>query len=242
MTRLYQKIPLAIHQTIELDAKASHHVMTVLRASVGDSLVLFNGEGGEYHAVIREINKKKVVVQIKTFVPREAKSSLDLHLAQGIARGEKMDFIIQKAVELGVNHITPLITERCNVRLQEDRSEKRYLHWQSVIISACEQTGRNDIPHLSRPVRFDDWILTIQADEIFILSPHVEQTLADYPIAEKASILLVIGPEGGLSPSEIEAVMHHGGKPLHLGPRILRTETAALAMIAALQARNGDFC
>ncbi len=241
MTRIYQQASFAIHDIFLLDAKAAHHLMNVLRARVNDPVIIFNGQGGEYHAVIVNISKKNVEVRIDAFVLNDVESPLDLHLVQGIARGEKMDFIIQKAVELGVKKITPLITERCNVKLKEDRSEKRWQHWQSIIISACEQSGRNVIPALAPPIKFNDWLAAIKSSHCFVLSPHVTSTLSEYEFASHAAISVVIGPEGGLSEAEINAVIAQGGLPLRLGARILRTETASLAVLSALQARYGDF-
>ena len=172
ISRIYQPISLEVSTTIRLDEKASHHLARVLRAEVGDTLTLFNGEGGEYQAVIKKIDKKGVDVDVLSFLDREVESPVTICLAQGIARGEKMDFIIQKAVELGVNTIVPLITERCNVRLDTAREEKRLQHWRSVVISACEQSGRNRLPEVLAPVSLQTWLPTFTADMRFILSPH----------------------------------------------------------------------
>jgi 16S rRNA (uracil1498-N3)-methyltransferase len=238
MIRIYQAIPLVKNTTICLDEKASHHVARVLRAQVGETVVLFNGEGGEYRAVINGIHKKDVEVRIIEFVAREAESALEIHLAQGIARGEKMDFIVQKAVELGVRSITPLLTERCNVKLDGGREAKRALHWQAVAISACEQSGRNRLPQINAAVALDAWLATVKAEQCFVLSPHVEAKLTTP--AKLNSAALLIGPEGGLSENEEAAAIKHGFLPLNLGPRILRTETATLAAVAVLQGRFGD--
>lgn len=238
-TRIYQAIPLRLNQTITLDEKASHHLARVLRVNVEDNIIVFNGEGGEYEAVIKKIDKKTVHVDIVNFHPQDRESPLDIYLAQGIARGEKMDFIVQKAVELGVKKIIPLITERCNVRLDQEREEKRLLHWRAVAISACEQSGRNRIPDVSAPMALVDWLPQAKADKCFILAPHAETKLSE--TNKPASIALLIGSEGGLSEKEIDLACQHHFIPLNLGPRILRTETAPVAALAILQMKFGDF-
>lgn len=240
ISRIYQATPFHLQERLRLEEKASHHLARVLRAQVGDALTLFNGQGGEYRAVISHIDKKGVEVEIREFVAREVASPLQLHLAQGIAKGEKMDFIIQKATELGVSAITPIITERCNVRLQGEREEKRMQHWISVAISACEQSGRNDVPTIFQPISFMEWLPTIQAELAFVLSPHVSTKLDQHTLTSGNRIVLTIGPEGGLSPKEMDAASEHGFKPLNLGPRVLRTETAALAALSVLQYQFGD--
>jgi 16S rRNA (uracil1498-N3)-methyltransferase len=226
---------------VRLDTKASHHLAHVLRARLSDPLILFNGQGGEYHAEIQHIDKKGVEVRITSFVPQEVESSLNLWLAQGMARGEKMDFIVQKAVELGVKKIIPLVTERCTIKLNQEREQKRLQHWQSIMISACEQSGRNRLAEIEAPMLFEEGLYHLKADRCFVLSPHVQTPLPKELLAANASILLLIGPEGGLSEREIETAVQQGYQPLHLGPRILRTETAAIAALAALQTRFGDF-
>lgn len=240
--RIYQAGALQSQTVVTLDEKASHHLARVLRASVGDPLILFNGEGGEYAAVITEIKKKNIIAEVKQFIAREVESPIHITLLQGIARGEKMDWIIQKAVELGVNKIIPLITERCNVRLKDEREEKRVQHWQSVIISACEQSGRNKLPELTAPQIFNDCISQIEAPYRFVLSPHVDKKLMINKPHANDHIVLLVGPEGGLSEIEINSAMSHQFMALNLGPRVLRTETAALAAMSMLQSLYGDFC
>jgi len=238
--RIYQPINLKINNIIQLDSNATHHLVRVLRAKVGDTLTLFNGRGGEYQAVISHIDKKRVEVNILSFSAREVESPIHIQLAQGIARGEKMDFIVQKAVELGVTAIIPLMTERCNVRLDKERFLNRLDHWQAVITSACEQSGRNRLPSLIEAKTFHEWLASVPADHYrFVLSPHVEKKWpADIPHA--SNIVILIGPEGGLSEAEVELAVKNGFMPLNLGQRVLRTETASIAAIAALQSRYGD--
>lgn len=240
VTRVYQAIPIELNQQLCLDEKASHHLARVLRAKVGDQLIVFNGQGGEYEAVITQINKKNVLVNIANFILRDAESPINIYLAQGIARGEKMDFVVQKAVELGVKKIIPLITERSNVRLTNEREEKRLQHWQAVAISACEQAGRNYIPEILAPIKLTEWLGQVQADKCFVLSPHVQTKMPNNELSKGASIALLIGPEGGLSENEVDNAIQHNFIPLNLGPRILRTETATIAAITALQYRYGD--
>lgn len=238
ITRLYQSADLSLHQSLLLDDKASHYLLHVLRAKTGDSLTLFNGQGGEYKAVIDRLDKKAVTVKIQSFDAREVESPIQIHLAQGVARGEKMDTIVQKSTELGVASIIPLITERCNVRLDKEREAKRREHLQAVAVSACEQSGRNRVPTITAFADYQQWLPTSQSTLKFVLSPHVNNALPDLKNAE--SILLLIGPEGGLSNNEVDAALSHGFIPLNLGPRVLRTETASLAAIAALQWEYGD--
>lgn len=240
MTRIYQNCPLTEYSTVTLDELASHHLARVLRAKVGEKVVLFNGQGDEYSAVIQDIHKKTVCVEVLKKIQRDVESALDLSLAQGISRGEKMDYTIQKAVELGVKRIIPLFTERCNVKLDSERGEKRLQHWQSIIISACEQSGRNCIPDIHMPGTLESWLPTVTADHRLVLSPYAKSRLKDQPIQSSARVVLLIGPEGGLSDKEIALAEQFDFLPLNLGQRVLRTETAALAAISALQSVFGD--
>lgn len=240
ISRIFQPIDLTCGVMVQLSSQASHHLITVLRAKIQDDLVLFNGKGGEYLSTITQINKKQVSVQINKFIEREAESFLELYLAQGISRGEKMDYTIQKAVELGVKKIVPLLTERCTVKLDEERRAKKVQHWQSIIMSACEQSGRNQIPELLCPMMLEDGLSSVQADWRFVLSPIAVSQLKEMPIQKTQRVMLLIGPEGGLSEAEIGLAGQYGFLPLNLGPRILRTETAAVAAMAVLQYHFGD--
>ena len=239
-TRIFQ--PMVLHPgiVIQLNEQASHHLARVLRATIRDPVIIFNGQGGEYEGVIKQIEKKQVTVEITQHVAREVESPLEIGLAQGISRGEKMDYIIQKSVELGVKKIIPLFTERCNVKLDHARGEKRQEHWQSIAVSACEQSGRNRIPDILLPQSIDTWLPTVQADYCFVLSPHVEKKLKEWTIPATAKVVLLIGPEGGLNAQEIDKACKQHFYALNLGPRILRTETAAVAALAALQGCFGD--
>lgn len=240
VSRIYQPGQLQMDTILWLNDNAAHHLARVLRVAVGESLIVFNGAGGEYQAVITQITKKGVEVKVGQFISRDVESPISVELVQGIARGEKMDFIVQKAVELGVSRITPVITGRANVRLTGEREARRHQHWQSVVVSACEQCGRNTIPEVAAPVSLQAWLPVAKADYRFVLSPHVNDKLpAQIPAG--ATVILLIGPEGGLSDAEVAAAEAVGFQPLRLGPRVLRTETAALAAITALQCRYGDF-
>ncbi len=240
ISRIFQPVDLVCGSVIQLDSPASHHLVAVLRAKVNDGLIIFNGKGGEYTSVIIQVNKKQVSVQINEHIAREAESPLALCLLQGISRGEKMDYTIQKAVELGVKKIIPLFTERCTVKLDEERRAKRFQHWQSIIVSACEQSGRNQIPELLFPMTLESSLRSMQADWCFVLSPTAVSQLKEKPVQKHQSVILLIGPEGGLSDSEISFACQQRFLPLNLGPRILRTETAAVAAITALQCSFGD--
>jgi len=237
--RIYQTSTLKSYTTIRLDEKASHHVAYVLRAKPGDSLVLFNGKGGEYTGVINRIDKKYVEVEIKQFIAHEVESEVAISLAQGIARGDKMDVIVQKSVELGVQTIMPLITERCHFS-KSSAQQKRLAHWQAVAISACEQCGRNRLPSITAPIMFNEWIELAKADHCFVLSPYHAADMNFKNLPEIKSIILLVGSEGGLTDDEVHLAIHHQFSPLYLGPRILRTETASLAAISIIQAYLGD--
>lgn len=238
--RIFQSSSLSVATILRLDERASHYVAHVLRGKSGDKLTLFNGNNQEYAAIIQKLDKKGVEVEILSSMLRDVESPLKLHLAQGIARGEKMDFIIQKAVELGVTTLTPLITERCNVKMLGTREEKRLAHWRAIAISACEQSGRNTVPNIHSPIDLKVWMATNKNKLGFVLSPHVKGRLAQIDLNKNSLITLLIGPEGGLSTTEVTLAMQSGLLPLNLGPRILRTETATIAAITMLQSYYGD--
>lgn len=206
--------------------------------SAGDVLTLFNGEGGEYRATISSLGKKTVEVFIGEYSPRGCESPLKIHLGIAISRGDRMDWVIQKATELGVNSISPLFTQRTKVKLKGERADKKRLHWQQIIIAACEQCGRNRLPEINPLQDIASWMGSTRADRKLVLHHRAESEKghSDLP----ASIALLVGPEGGLSPEEISQAETIGYQPLKLGPRVMRTETAPLAAIAILQAQWGD--
>ncbi|WP_430455312.1 16S rRNA (uracil(1498)-N(3))-methyltransferase [Rheinheimera sp.] len=236
--RLYQPGPLKPGQSVALCEDAANHAGKVLRMQAGEALELFNGDGNNYAAVIVEVGKKQLVVDIQSSNENPVESPLQLHLGQGISRGDRMDFAIQKAVELGVSEITPLFTERCGVKLDAERLEKKREQWQKIVISACEQSGRSVVPPVHTPVTLEKWLG--QADNCLklTLDPWTNATIKQ--LAPTDRLRLVIGPEGGFSDREMAATTLAGFQPVRLGPRVLRTETAALTAIAALQLQLGD--
>ncbi|TQV74146.1 16S rRNA (uracil(1498)-N(3))-methyltransferase [Aliikangiella marina] len=235
--RFYAPITLAVRNELPLPKEASHHCIQVLRYSVGDSLILFNGDGFDYIAEITAIEKKSCAVTITEKINLENESPINIHLFQGIARGDKMDLIIQKSVELGVKYFTPIFTERSNVKLDNKRQEKKLVHWQNIAISACEQSGRAIVPKINPPVQ----IKNLPGDENtlhLILEPTATSRITDLP--KTKNIAVYIGPEGGFSPSDLDKLKSIGALGIRLGPRVLRTETAGLATIAILQTTFGD--
>ena len=237
--RIYTSAILNSGATIELDENAFNHSVRVLRLKQGNSLILFNGEGGEYEAELSDVQKKCASTNIGQFHDKECESPLPIILGQCISRGEKMDYTIQKAVELGVTEIAPLFSERCGVKLDEKRMEKRLRHWHSVIISACEQSGRNRIPELSAPMTIEAWLQQHESSLKLVLDPtsqHALRTLKKPP----QDVSLLIGPEGGLTDDEIAFAIKQGFTGIKLGPRILRTETAGLTALSAIQQLWGD--
>ncbi|PHQ79443.1 MAG: 16S rRNA (uracil(1498)-N(3))-methyltransferase [Coxiella sp. (in: Bacteria)] len=236
MIRIFQETPLGIGEDVCLDRFASQHLLTVLRLRKGEQFVTFNGQGGEYHVELVDEQKKCAVVHVVSHDPIDRESPLAVHLGQGLSRGERMDYAIQKSVELGVAAITPLITERCNVKLSAERLQKRLDHWRKVIISACEQSGRTRIPTIHPPQRMNDWI--DHCEGLRFICDFNESAQADTTKATKASLL--IGPEGGLTDDEMSYAHQNEFLSLSLGPRVLRTETATVAALTKLQMRYGD--
>jgi len=239
--RFHLPVPLTVAATLNLPEAAAHHAARVLRLRSGDGVTLFNGQGGEYAARITAIGKHAVTVAIEHYAPVERESPLPVTLVQAVSSGERMDLTIQKAVELGVARIVPVESERCVVRLKGERAEKRVAHWQQVVISACEQCGRNRIPEVRMISPLDVWLAAEASDALrWVLLPGAHTALRDQPRPQKP-VELLVGPEGGLTDAEADAAQRAGYQPVRLGPRVLRTETAAPALLAALQALWGDF-
>ena len=240
--RVYVATPLASGATIELPEGPFRHLVQVLRMQAGEPLVLFDGRGGEYEAQLSSVAKRSATVSVGAQREADRESALDLTLVQGISKGERMDFTIQKAVELGVTRIAPVTTERCNVHLDSERQEKRLEHWRGVIVSACEQSGRTRIPILDPVLTLAAYLGTASGTVRLVLDPQAGESLvvAVSTIDAAASIALIVGPEGGLSGAEIEQAGRNGVRGVRLGPRVLRTETAGLAALAVLQAARGD--
>ncbi|OOG48112.1 16S rRNA (uracil(1498)-N(3))-methyltransferase [Rhodanobacter sp. C01] len=239
--RIHVDLPLALDAELALPVQAGEHVARVLRLTTGDSLTLFNGDGNDYPATIQAVGKREVVVQVNARQTLANESPLPLTLAQGVARGEKMDLIVQKATELGVVRIVPLLTERSEVKLDATRAEKRLTHWRAVAASACEQSGRARLPEIMPALPLPTWLESLAEDGALRLALLPEATRSSRELRFAADGgLLVVGPEGGLGERDINALTAAGFDRLRLGPRILRTETAGLAALAALQALHGD--
>ncbi|MBA5636528.1 16S rRNA (uracil(1498)-N(3))-methyltransferase [Duganella sp. LX20W] len=236
MPRFYCPQPLAIGLDVTLPDTVAHHIQ-VLRLAPGELVTLFNGDGGEYSASLGHIAKRSVTATVKAHTAREAELPYAVTLAQALPEGSKMDWIVEKAVELGAAAIVPLAAQRCVVRLAAERAEKKLAHWQGIIVAASEQSGRNRLAQLGALQDYRQWITQHDLHRRVILSPRADQSLADWARHQAPQPLtLVIGPEGGLSEAEEQAALAHGALALGMGPRILRTETAGLTALATLNA------
>ena len=229
---------------VRLHPDAAHHAVRVLRLAVGEPIVLFDGLGGEFEARITRIDRGDVSVKTGAHVDVERESRLQVRLVQGLSSGDRMDITLQKAVELGVASIQPVATERSVVKLKDERAQRRVEHWQNLVIAACEQCGRNRVPEVSPLMNLPDWLAQLETpapdDEArVLLSPAAAVPLK--ALAPMPRMTLLVGPEGGLSPVETQLAQSRGFTAVRLGPRILRTETAALATLSAIQALWGDF-
>lgn len=236
--RLYVALPLAPGRELDLPPDAAAHLARVLRLGSGDPVVLFNGDGRDYPGELLAAGRHAARVRVESAGEPEGEPPLRLHLAVGVSRGERMDFVIQKAVELGVASLRPLFTERSVVRLDAARAERRHAHWHGVLVAACEQSGRRRLPALHPPQALADWLPTARGTAL-LLDPQAERSLATLP-APPGEATLLVGPEGGLSADERARAARSGLVPVRLGPRILRTETAPLAALAAMQVLWGD--
>lgn len=245
--RFYHPAAITVGQVTELSTENRHHAARVLRLRAGDLVTLFNGNGGEFSAHIENINKSSTTVLIDRYYNTDRESPLHVELAQAICVNEKMDWIIQKAVELGVACIQPITTAHSIVHLPHDRLSKRLQHWQKIVISACEQCGRNFLPQVLPLISLSEWLSQKRTsgppqDLYIMLSTIATERLRNLSIQPiNPRVVLVIGPEGGFTQEEDIAILNTGFIPLRLGERILRTESAALAGIAALQALWGDY-
>ena len=239
MPRFYCDRPLENGLLLSLPDAIARHVQ-VLRLKTGDLVTLFNGSGGEYTGTLTTIEKKNVEVMLKTFSAREAEPAHAITLVQGLPEGAKMDWIVEKAVELGVTGIQPLMCSRSVVRLDEERAAKKVTHWQGIMAAAAEQCGRNRLPSLGTPLRFNQWIHQQNMHRRVLLTPRATESLSAWARHQPPqAITLMVGPEGGWSEEEEQLAVHHGALCLGMGERILRTETAGLAALAALQALWG---
>lgn len=268
MPRLYVPLPLIAGDHLDLPEDAAHHWVRVLRARTGERVQVFDGQGNEAEAELVEVSKRGAQILIHQVSQPDTESALHTHLGQVMSRGERMDYALQKATELGVSEITPLVSERCELRLRgEDRADKKLSHWQRIIISACEQSGRTRVPVLHAPMALADWQTAVEADRRWVLAPVFASGVAQeangeaaaeqarsgmqgalpgtlpgsLPAADKPkSVAILIGPEGGLSDAEISAATKAGFAPWQLGTRVLRTESAPVAALTLLQWLYGD--
>ncbi len=237
LSRFYIAAPLSLGQHA-LPEEQAHYIGRVLRHGVGDAVQLFDGSGQEYLGQLIEVGKKSVRVELTEQLPGQPDSPLRVHLGQGLSRGERMDWAIQKATELGVAEITPIVSERCEVRLKDERADKRLAHWQQVAISACEQCGRSTVPVIHPPQLLVDWLAQVEAELKLVLHPVAEPLVSH---AKPASLAFLIGPEGGLNDNEVSQAVAAHFQAARLGPRVLRTETAAAVALSVAQQLWGDF-
>jgi 16S rRNA (uracil1498-N3)-methyltransferase len=240
LTRVYVPGPLTSGSRHTIAGDAANHITRVLRLEQGYPLTLFDGRGGEYAARIEAIRNGEVIVDVQERSASIRESALHLTLAQGVARGERMDWVVQKATELGVTRIVPVLTERTVVKLDAKQSERKLAHWQGIVVAACEQSGRDRIPEVAAPLDLHDFLhgIDLRATRL-LLSPTGTQRVNDLK-APEGGIVVLIGPEGGLTETEQRAALSAGFLAVRLGPRVLRTETAAVAALTLLQHQFGD--
>lgn len=241
ISRIYLPVPLEADTNVSLTKEHAHYLGTVLRLRTGASVVLFNGEGAEFEATVASLDRKGGELRVHTRHDPQRESPLSVCLALGISRGERMTYAIQKAVELGVSRIQPLITEHCEVRLDDERAEKRQHHWLGIVHSACEQSGRTRIADVGIAQTLDHWLASLgPGDDLRLaLDPRGALGWGDLP-THAAQLTLLVGPEGGLGNKDLAAATRAGFSRVRLGPRILRTETAAVATLVAAQMKWGD--
>lgn len=237
LSRFFIDAPLSLGQQ-ELPEAQAHYIGRVLRHAVGDAVQLFDGSGQEFRGELSEVGKKGVRVELREQFAGQAESPLRIHLGQGLSRGERMDWAIQKAVELGVAEITPIVSERCEVRLKDERADKRLAHWRQVAISACEQCGRSVLPVINGPLTLGEWLALVEAELKLVLHPVAEPLTSHAP---PQTLAFLIGPEGGLSDAEVAQAAAQGFHAARLGPRVLRTETAPVVALSVAQQLWGDF-
>jgi 16S rRNA (uracil1498-N3)-methyltransferase len=239
MPRFYCPQPLTLGATVDLPEAVAHH-LHVVRMQPGAGMVLFNGEGGQYRARLLDVGKKRASASVEAFEAVEVELPYAATLAQGLPEGSKMDWIIEKAVELGVSRVQPLAAQRSVVRLSAERAEKRQAHWEGVVVAASEQCGRNRLTQVAPLADYQRWMAQPDQSRRILLSPRATESLAGWARATPAqAVTLLVGPEGGWSEQEEAAALAHGALALSIGPRVLRTETAGLAALAVLAANWG---
>ena len=240
LTRVHVCGPLTPGHGHTIEGDAANHIMRVLRLRPGDPLILFDGRGGEHAARIEGFRRHAVIVEVGDRAATAVQSPLALTLAQGVSRGERMDWVVQKATELGVTRIIPVMTERSVVKLDAKQAERKRLHWQGIAVAACEQSGRDRLPAIDPPLGLIEFLANIATRATHVLlSPAASLRIADLPRPE-GSVVVLIGPEGGLADAEQQAALTAGFVGVRLGPRVLRTETAAVAALTLLQHQFGD--
>ena len=236
--RLFTDNAMHVGKQVVLESGPSQHLLKVLRCRLGESCYLFNGNGIDYFAQLDEVRSKQAVLTVRRADAVQNESPVDIHLVQGVSRGERMDYAVQKSVECGVASITPLLTERCNVKLSGERALKRQRHWQAIAVSAAEQCGRARVPQVGVPVKFGDWLLHNRLPGV--IADTSQQPNRNWGAQVKGELVLLIGPEGGFSSEELSHCWASGIYSMSLGPRILRTETACVVALTQLQLRFGD--
>ncbi|MFN4366653.1 MULTISPECIES: 16S rRNA (uracil(1498)-N(3))-methyltransferase [Acinetobacter] len=232
MPRFYIDADLTIDVSLELTETVFHHWVKVLRAQVGESATLFNGQGGEYDVTLTEVDKKSATVSVNAFNPANRTPKFQALLGQVMSKGDRMDYAIQKAVELGVSEIQLLTSDRCEMRLKYDRDQKKLDHWQGIAIAACEQCGLNIVPKILAPISLEKWLDTELPNTKLVLAPNKDET--DVLAEATLDLVLLIGPEGGLSEAEISAANQKGFLNWCIGERVLRTETAPVVALSIL--------
>lgn len=240
LTRVYVDAALEVGTRITLTGGAAGHLTRVLRLRPGAAVTLFNGRGGEHAASIERVQGNAVTVAVGEHEAIERESPFPLTLAQGVSRGERMDLVVQKATELGVSRLVPVLTERSVVRLDDEQGDRKSSHWRAIAIAACEQCGRNRLPEVALPVQLREFLRQPAGDSVrLLLSPSATRRIEAVP-RPASGVTVLIGPEGGLSDAEQEDVLTAGFTAANLGPRVLRTETAAIAALTLLQREFGD--
>ncbi len=238
--RFYVSDALSVGQAFPLPDTTFRHAIQVLRLNVGEPLILFNGTGGEYLAQLTSVSKRTAAITIESHAATDPESPLQLTLVQAIIKPDKMDFALQKAVELGVSTIQPLTTQRSVIRIGKEKADKKMQHWEGIMQAACEQSGRTRLPQLTAPLELDDWLEQPVDGSRLILAPGDYPRINSLALDLPTPISLLIGPEGGFTDNEVALCLQAGVMPVSLGPRILRAETASITALALLQHRYGD--
>ncbi|MFT2111809.1 16S rRNA (uracil(1498)-N(3))-methyltransferase [Marinomonas sp. 2405UD68-3] len=238
--RVFIDLPLSENSHHPLPESTFNHLCKVLRLKSGHPLIVFNGHGGQYKATLENVEKRTAEISIGSFMELHNESPIKVSLGQSLSRGERMDYAIQKAVEAGVYSIQPLFSDRCEVKLNDSRIEKRVQHWQQIAISAAEQCGRGVVPKVYRPILLEEWVVNCKETLRLTLHHHTKKNLTKLHKPEDCKVAVLIGPEGGLTEKEVEISNKQGFSSLALGPRVLRTETAPVVILTALNVIWGD--